>query len=199
MKRYIYLTALFISFFNCKNDKVPIAGDTDFQIELNSEFKDATLSPLKEKDLKAFKGLDFFKYDSTFVVKAHIKRTPDSEFFNMKTTTSRVSKERVYGVLSFQLKGKNYKLNIYQADEQLEGYDDYLFLPFLDQTNGEESYAGGRYIDSNILDGDTMIIDFNTAYNPYCAYNEDYSCPIVPRENYLEIRIEAGVKKYNKG
>ena len=79
-----------------------------------------------------------------------------------------------------------------------EGYEDYLFLPFLDDTNGEESYGGGRYIDCRIPEGDTIEIDFNKAYNPYCAYNENYSCPIVPRENYLAIEVKAGVKVFKK-
>ena len=81
---------------------------------------------------------------------------------------------------------------------QDEEYKDYLFLPFLDDTNGEGSYGGGRYIDLRIPDSDTMIIDFNTAYNPYCAYNDRYSCPIVPRQNYLDVAIEAGVKAFKK-
>ena len=134
------------------------------------------------------------------MVTATLKRTPDSQWFNMKTTTDRVSKERVYGILYFELKGNSYKLNIYQGQELMNEADrkDYLFLPFSDETNGLESYGGGRYIDTRIPEGDTMIIDFNKAYNPYCAYNEKYSCPIVPRENYLKTRIEAGVKAFGE-
>ena len=79
-----------------------------------------------------------------------------------------------------------------------DDYEDYLFLPFLDETNGLESYGGGRYINVRIPEGDTMIIDFNKSYNPFCAYNDKYSCPIVPRENYLKTRIEAGVKGFAK-
>ena len=79
-----------------------------------------------------------------------------------------------------------------------EGYEDYLFLPFLDNTNGVTSYGGGRYIELRISKGDSIEIDFNSAYNPYCAYNEKYSCPIVPRENYLDIEVKAGVKAFKK-
>tara|TARA_R110002049_G_scaffold308939_1_gene515018 strand:+ start:5821 stop:6384 length:564 start_codon:yes stop_codon:yes gene_type:complete len=184
----------------CKEKKRPIKGKTEFQRTLNAEYKDATTSPLKDKDRKDFEGLDFFKFDSTYVVKATLKRTPDTEFFEMKTTTDRVSKERVYGILSFTLKGKDYQLNMYQGQENMQttGLEDYLFLPFLDETNGLESYGGGRYIDARIPESDTMIIDFNKAYNPYCAYNEKYSCPIVPRQNYLKTRVEAGVKVFGK-
>ena len=73
-----------------------------------------------------------------------------------------------------------------------------MFLPFMDHTNGSASYAGGRYIDLRIPEGDTLIIDFNKAYNPYCAYDEKYSCPIVPSENYLDLEVEAGVKVFEK-
>lgn len=185
---------------SCAQDKRPIKGVTEFQKELNAEYKDATTSPLKDKDRKHFEGLDFFKLDSTYVVEAILKRTSNSKWFNMKTTTSRVSKERIFGVLTFELKGKSYQLNIYQGKDLMEkeGYEDYLFLPFLDETNGLESYGGGRYIDARIPEGDIMIIDFNKAYNPYCAYNDRYSCPIVPRKNYLKTRVEAGVKAFGE-
>lgn len=194
---------LFLSIFclaSCARKKRPIKGETEFQIKLNAEYKDATKSPLKDKDRKDFQGLDFFEFDSTYVITAVLKRTPNTEFFEMKTTTDRVSKERVFGILHFTLNGKEYQLNIYQGKDlmQKEGYEDYLFLPFLDETNGFESYGGGRYIDARIPEGDIMIIDFNKAYNPYCAYNEKYSCPIVPRKNYLKTRVEAGVMAFEK-
>ena len=194
------LLLLLITTLSCAQEKRPVLGDTEFQREINAEYKDASKSPLKDKDRKTFTTLDFFKFDSTYVVKASLKRTPNTDWFNMKTTTSRVSKERVFGILSFELKGKQFQLNVYQGkDLMLEaGYEDYLFLPFLDQTNGLESYGGGRYIDLKIPNGDVIEIDFNTAYNPYCAYNENYSCPIVPRENYLKTKIEAGVKAFDK-
>jgi uncharacterized protein (DUF1684 family) len=184
----------------CAQEKQMHNEETKFQKELNAEYKDATTSPLKKKDLKKFKSLDFFKFDSTYVVKAKLKRTPDSEWFNMKTTTDRVSKERVFAIITFQLNEKTYQLNVYQGKDLMstEDYRDYLFLPFLDDTNGTTTYGGGRYIDLSIPESDTLTIDFNTAYNPYCAYNDKYSCPIVPRENYLATEVKAGVKAYDK-
>ena len=118
----------------------------------------------------------------------------------MKTTTSRLPVYVKYGEITFTLKGKPHKLNVYQNQDLVkkEGYENYLFLPFLDDTNGDTTYGGGRYIDTRQPEGNTMIVDFNTAYNPYCAYNERYSCPIVPRENYLETKIKAGVKAFEK-
>jgi len=196
------LVALLIAmlFAGCTENKKPILDATPFQKKMNAEFKDASRSPLKEKDLKVFKGLDFFSFDSTFVVKATLKRTPDSEWFNMKTTKNSMSKERIYGVLKFKIKEQSYQLNVYQGEElmQTEGYKDYLFLPFLDNSNGLSTYAGGRYMDLRIPHGDTIKLDFNSAYNPYCAYNEKYSCPIVPRVNNLDLKVNAGVKAFKK-
>ncbi|WP_040282439.1 DUF1684 domain-containing protein [Psychroserpens damuponensis] len=198
--KYFAFLLLFISTLSCAQDKVPIAGDTEFQRQTNSDFKDASKSPLKAKDLKTFKGLDFFKFDSIYVVKATLKRTPNSKWFKMQTTTSRLSNERVFGVVTFQLQGQTFNLNVYQGKDVIkeDGFEDYLFLPFLDNTNGEETYGGGRYIDLTIPEGDTIEIDFNKAYNPYCAYNEKYSCPIVPRVNYLDTDVRAGVKVFKK-
>ena len=198
MKNIRFLLLIIIT-ISCSQKK-PILGETKFQKEQNAMFKDASRSPLKDKDRETFESLDFFTYDSTFLVKAELKRTPDTEFFNMKTTTDRVSRERIYGILAFKINDKEYSLNVYQGKEnmQTKGFEDYLFLPFLDATNGESTYGGGRYIDLRIPEGDSMEIDFNSAYNPYCVYNEKYSCPIVPRVNYLPIKIEAGVKNYKK-
>lgn len=199
------MNRFFISFFvlllmSCTQEKRPLIGETDYQKEQNAKFKDATTSPLTDKDRKDFNGLDFFKFDSIYIVKAALKRTPESEWFNMKTTTERLSKERVFGQLTFEINDESFNLNVYQGEEnmQTEGLEDYLFLPFLDDTNGEESYGGGRYIDLRIPESDSITIDFNKAYNPLCVYNEKFSCPIVPRINYLPIEIKAGVKMYAK-
>ena len=200
MRNLVVLCVLLISILSCAQEKRAIKGETEFQREINADYKDASKSPLKEKDRKNFEGLDFFKFDSTFVVKANFKRTPNEKTFKMKTTTDRKPIYVKYGELTFNLKGETFKLNIYQNQGLIEneGFENYLFLPFLDETNGLESYGGGRYIDARIPEGDIMEIDFNTAYNPYCAYNDKYSCPIVPRRNYLKTRIEAGVKAFGE-
>lgn len=200
MMKNFFLIFLMVCTVACAQDKQTLNGETEWQKEMNAEFKDASKSPLKKKDLKKFKGLDFFKFDSTYVVTAEFTRTPKAKKFKMETTTDRLPEYVQYGVLKFTLKGEEYELKIYQNINLIEreGYEDYLFLPFLDDTNGEESYGGGRYIEARIPEDDTMEIDFNKAYNPYCAYNEKYSCPIVPRENYLPLKVEAGVKAFKK-
>lgn len=199
MKKIGLLLLLFVT-VACAQKREYVQGDTEWQRKMNADFKDATKSPLKKKDREQFKGLDFFQFDSTYVVTASLERTPDSPYFKMRTTTDRVSEERVYGILSFKLNGQEFKLNVYQGKESLatEGLEDYLFLPFLDETNGESTYGGGRYIDLRIPEGDTIVIDFNKAYNPYCEYNEKFSCPIVPRINYLKTQINAGIKTFKK-
>jgi uncharacterized protein (DUF1684 family) len=198
--KHFILFSIFVTVLSCNQGKEPIPGDTEFQREINAEYKDASTSPLKDKDRKNFKGLEFFKVDSSFVVTAKFERTPDETPFEMKTTTDRLPVYVKYGVITFNLKGNDYQLNVYQNQDvnKKEGFEDYLFLPFLDDTNGEESYGGGRYIDLKIPESDELVIDFNKAYNPYCAYNEKYSCPIVPRENYLALKVEAGVKVFKK-
>ncbi|MEM7382627.1 MAG: DUF1684 domain-containing protein [Bacteroidota bacterium] len=172
----------------------------DFQRNLDEEFKDPDTSPLADRHRKDFEGLDFFKPDTTYRVVASLKRTPDAIPFLMPTTTDRKSEEVVYGIARFSLKGQWHELEIYQNRELMleDGYEDYLFLPFLDLTNGNETYAGGRYLDLRIPKGDSLVIDFNRAYNPYCAYNPKYSCPIVPRVNALNIPITAGVKAFKE-
>lgn len=170
----------------------------NFQNELNEEFKDPEVSPLPDRYRKNFESLDFFAPDTNFIVHAKLIRTPEAVPFLMPTTTDRKSKEVVYGIAHFSLNGKKHQLEIYQNPELMlqEGYEDYLFLPFTDKTNGEETYTGGRYIDLRIPRGDIIIIDFNRAYNPYCAYNKKYSCPIVPSVNALDVKVLAGVKAF---
>ena len=200
MKKFVFLFVYVLCLTSCAQKKRPVLGETEFQKEINAQFKDASRSPLKDEDRKHFEGLDFFKFDSTYVVKAKFTRTPNEKAFKMKTTTDRLPIYMKYGELSFTLKGETFTLDIYQNQDLIiqEGYENHLFLPFLDETNGLESYGGGRYLDAQIPENDAMVIDFNTAYNPYCAYNDRYSCPIVPRRNYLKTRIEAGVKAFGK-
>ena len=196
-----FLIALFfISAWGCAQKKQETKGDTEWQRKMNANFKDASTSPLKEKDLKTFEGLDFFQFDSAYVVTAKLERTPDAKAFKMKTTTDRLADYRQFGMITFQLDGKGHRLSIYQNLSLLDDpdYVDYLFLPYLDKTNGNESYGGGRYVEGSIPEGDTIIIDFNQSYNPYCAYNEKYSCPIVPRGNYIDAEVRAGVKAFEK-
>lgn len=179
--------------------KWTIADVENFQKNLNEEYSDPDESPLNKEDLKAFKSLDFFPINEKFVATARFVRSENEQVFKMKTSTERLPEYIKYAELHFVLEGKDLKLNVYQNVDLVKktGFEDYLFLPFSDLTSGKESYVGGRYIDLRIPKSSTMILDFNTSYNPYCAYNHLYSCPIVPLENDLNVAIEAGVKKFH--
>ncbi|WP_272022778.1 DUF1684 domain-containing protein [Olleya namhaensis] len=200
MKKVVVLFIIISVTLSCAQDKLPLLGDTEYQREMNANFKDAAKSPLTDSDRKAFRSLDFFKFDSTYVVTAAFKRTPNESSFKMKTTTDRLVDYVKYGEVTFTIDGKEQNLNVYQNIESVKqlGEEEALFLPFMDNTNGEESYKGGRYVEVKLPENNQMVINFNRAYNPYCAYNKKYSCPIVPSENILYVRIEAGVKKYKK-
>lgn len=171
-----------------------------FQYKLNTEFADIETTPLTKPSFNTFVTLDFFEINEKYKVVATFERTPNEPVFEMPTTTERLPLYKKFGIATFKLDGKKHTLHIFQNQELLTNpeYADYLFLPFFDKTNGISSYGGGRYVDMRIPEENatTIIIDFNKAYNPYCAYNEKYSCPIPPKENRLNIAIPAGVKAF---
>jgi uncharacterized protein len=166
----------------------------------NTEFMTDKDSPLTDEDKISFIGLHYYPPDPHFRVAATLTRFDNPFHFKMKTTTDRLPEYALYGKIEFKIKGKKMHLNVYQNVELLKkpGFQKYLFIPFNDATNGKETYSGGRFLDTEIPEGNTILIDFNQAYNPYCAYNHKYSCPIPPEENFLNIRIEAGEKKWHK-
>jgi len=171
-----------------------------FQNKLNKEYSDTATSPLTKKDLATFKGLDFYPVRKKFRVKAKFTRTENALPFKMKTTTDRAPEYVKYGELEFMLDGKKIKVTVYQSMrlKEKEEYKDYLFLPFRDLTSGKTSYGGGRYVDLKIPEGNTIIIDFNKAYNPYCAYNHRYSCVVPPAENFIDVKIKVGVMRFRE-
>ena len=192
---FFTLTFLFSFFLNAQIKET----SKNFQDNLNIEYAKKESSPLTDEDFKSFKTLDFFEINPKLILNAIFVKSKNEKVFDMKTSTKRLAKHIKYGVIIFQLNGKKHKLYLYQSADFKSnvGYEDYLFLPFFDLTNGNQSYVGGRYIDLRIPKGNTIEIDFNKAYNPYCAYSQRYSCPIVPAENTLKIEILAGVKKFH--
>ena len=188
--------------YSCRSIKtLPNERLTPWQISENDRFRNTDSSPLTIEDREEFTGLEFFPYDNSFKVKAALERTPDAPLFEMTTTTSRRPKYRQYGILRFQLQGEKLQLNVYQSQDLSDNpaFRKLLFLPFYDGTTGQSTYGGGRYINLSIPEGDEITIDFNEAYNPYCAYKDGFSCPITPLENNLQsIAIEAGTKDFKK-
>jgi uncharacterized protein (DUF1684 family) len=204
MKIYILILCILSVLFSCNSQgKRALLGKTQYQQKLNASYKDASKSPLKKKDLKQFKGLDFFPVDAAFIVTATLVKTANAPTFEMATTTDRKPLYKEYGTLNFLIKGKACELTIYRSQDDLrdEKYKDYLFLPFTDATSSDESYGGGRYMDVMTTDENadgTIELNFNNTYNPYCAYNDKYSCPLTPRKNHLDVAIKAGIMVFEK-
>jgi uncharacterized protein (DUF1684 family) len=167
----------------------------------SKEFRNKEESPLKEEDFAIFKELNYFSVSEKFRIEAEFTPTAGKKYFRMPTSSGKTKKFTKFGNLKFKLNDKNYSLNVYQADAEVLAkfpeYKDLLFIPFKDTTNGKETYGGGRYIDIKMLSTKKVILDFNLAYNPSCAYGSDrYSCPIPPKENFLQVEINAGEKSY---
>ena len=201
MKSKALIFLLLISFFaSAQSNRKIIKEIKKSQKELNKEFLDPETSILDSLDQITFKGLEFYPINTKFYVEAKFVRTPNEKPFLMKTSTDRLPKYVKYGEAHFNIDGKELKLSIYQNVKysKIEEYKNDLFLPYTDLTSGDGSYGGGKYLDLKIPDGETIIIDFNKTYNPYCAYSHRYSCPVPPEENDLLVRIEAGVKEYGK-
>jgi len=157
-------------------------------------------SPIPAEEKATFKKLNYYKPSTSYRKEAQFTRFDQATHFLMKTSTERLPEYSLYGEVHFSHDGKIYALNVYQNIELVKkpGYEKHLFLPFNDETNGKETYGGGRFLDLKETGLDTLVIDFNLAYNPYCAYNHKYSCPIPPEENNLKIKIKAGEKKWHK-
>ena len=203
MKNLFFALLIVSISISCTTNKMSYEDEIKLvQYELNLQYADAEESPLTEEDLKTFKALEFFEIDKNYRVEATFELTPNTPIFEMPTTTERLPLYRKYGIARFSLNGKKIELSLYQSQSLLTDieYEDYLFLPFNDASNGTTSYGGGRFLDLKIPseDSKTIVIDFNKAYNPYCAYNGKYSCPIPPSENTIPIEILAGVKAYGK-
>jgi uncharacterized protein (DUF1684 family) len=194
---FFFLSLLSWNLFSQNDHKREVIS---FQNELNSHYSDTAKSPLTDTDLLLFKGLDFFPINEKYKVKADFYKVFNPLHVTLKTTTDRAPEYKIYATVEFTLEGKFCKLNVYQSESLSDNneYKDYLFLPFTDNTNGVSSYGSGRYVDLRIPEGDEIIIDFNKAYNPYCAYNHKYSCVVPPPDNHIDSKIEAGVSFQKK-
>lgn len=194
-----FLFLILSSFINLLPKEEYVKEIKAFQESLNSEYLDSEksiLSKKQRKKLKKNKGHNFFSINEEYRIVAKFDRNLKKEEVKIKTSSDQVRTYEIYGKAHFNLKGKSITLNIYQNPGLLkkEEYKDYLFLPYRDHTSGKTSYGGGRYIDLRITDSDSLVIDFNKSYHPYCAYTTGYSCPIPPAENYMDLKIEAGIK-----
>jgi uncharacterized protein (DUF1684 family) len=150
-------------------------------------------SPLTSAQQRKFKGLAYYPENPALVVKAAIDRNVEPGVVRMETTKGQEQVYSRYGVVHFQVDGEAAQVTLYASEGSHE-----LFVPFRDATSGKETYGAGRYLDLP-RHGDEIVIDFNYAYNPYCAYNPDWSCPLPPAENWLKVPIRAGEKTFPDG
>ena len=196
MKKLSFLFLILSLFLNAQTEKENIASIKKFQKELNTEYLNPKETPLRGDNLKNFKKHPFFPINLKYRVTAKFVKTENPVPFELPTSSGKFKQYQEYGKATFELDGKSLTLTLYQSLDlmKMEKYKDYLFLPFRDETNEKETYGGGKYMDLKIPAGNEIILDFNQSYQPYCAYNAfDYNCPIVPAENKLPVRIEAGV------
>ncbi|WP_312397994.1 DUF1684 domain-containing protein [Chryseobacterium sp.] len=197
MKKYILLLILFPLFaFSQKMVSKDVVEIKKFQEDLNAEYLNPKETPLRGDNFTNFKGHPFFPFDLKYKVTAIFTKTKDAKPFDLPTSSGKAKSYREYGKATFELDGKSYTLTLYQSLDLIKQkkYKNYLFLPFRDATNEKETYGGGKYMDLTIPKGNTIILDFNKSYQPFCAYNAyDYNCPIVPEENKLPVEIRAGV------
>lgn len=159
---------------------------------LTESFNNPAESPLSSEALLHFKGLKFFSIDKNWCIPASLKRNENPQPFAMQHTHNKQFEYVRYGTLHFMYKEQAYTLTVFRSTDTTRNQT--LFIPFADKTNGKFTYSGGRYIDLAIPQGNVTEIDFNLAYNPYCAFVPDYACPIIPAENHLDLDITAGEK-----
>lgn len=147
-------------------------------------------SPLKPEQQTDFQGLRYYPENPTLRLTVGLDTNTPHDFMMMQTSTGSQRRYTRAGKISFTVAGQPAELWVYQDDH---GY----FLPFRDATGQDETYGAGRYLEPDTDADGKLLVDFNLAYNPYCAYNERFSCPIPPRENWLTVRIEAGEKNFH--
>jgi len=150
-------------------------------------FKSHAQSPLTPSQKKVFKTLDYYIHMPKLNMKVDVEEFEEKTDVKVQTTTGQTRWYRRYGEFCFTIGGEESRLTIYQTPHG-------FFLPFVDALAGEETYPAGRYLEPVQLDGNHFHIDFNQAYNPYCAYSEKFDCPITPAENRLKVPIRAGEK-----
>jgi uncharacterized protein len=151
-------------------------------------------SPIAPEKRPTFRGLNYYPPEKSYNVSARLERLDKPEPILIQTSTGDRQSYVKYGNVEFDLNGTRFHLVVYKSAE--DPFARSLFIPFSDETSGDETYGSGRYLDLEEQGGDDYELDFNLAYNPYCAYNDQYTCPIPPRENRLPIRILAGEKNY---
>lgn len=184
---------------NAEQNKFP---DDIYSLEVIKDRKKKDLyflsdanSPLKAADREYFKGLNYYPPTREFVFPCVLQHHQRAKEFTIQTSKQKPRQMLNIGYMEFTYRNRTHRLQVYAPkDTSQDGM--YYFLPFNDATNGVDTYAGGRYLDFEVGENDSLFLDFNYSYDPYCAYNEKYDCPIPPAENRLPIPIRAGEKLF---
>jgi len=161
----------------------------------DQQFTRPGLTPLKENDIGAFAGLPYWESDPDYHFVGSISLYQEAQPITIAANHGEPRPGERIGWIDFTLGGQYQQLQVYRLLENEAGD---FYLPFKDTTSGDESYATGRYLDLQGPQGGPWVLDFNQAYSPYCAYNDTYSCPLTPRENWLQVPVEAGERLYAK-
>lgn len=149
-------------------------------------------SPLTENQQYSFEGLSYFPENEAMRLELDIDEFAEKEHIEIQTSTGDVQHYIRFGKIHFDVDNEPVSLTVYQSEHG-------FFIPFVDAQAGKETYGAGRYLDPEVLPGGKLLVDFNLAYNPYCAYNERWSCPLTPWENRLQVPIQAGEKNFKNG
>lgn len=187
---------LFWSAWSISQDSTSLIQEIQqFQEDQNAHYSNKKTSPLGRKERKAFEGHRFYPIDLSYCVTARFERITKEDTVVMLTSIGQQKLYRPYAFVHFKINGKPCQLTVYQSYvlRETKEYKDYLFIPFRDATSGKTSYGGGRYLDVLIPEGNTIELNFNLAYNPYCAYTTGYNCTIPPAENTLKVAVKAGL------
>jgi hypothetical protein len=161
-----------------------------FRAEKDDFFGSHPQSPLTREQKLNFKGLNYFPEKEDLRLEVKVDEFPMKETFEMQTSTGDVQVYEKFGKFRFKVEGDEAELTIYQSEHG-------FFLPFVDSLANLETYPAGRYLEPEPLPGGHFLVDFNVAYNPYCAYNEMWSCPITPAENRLKVAVRAGERLFH--
>ena len=162
----------------------------EFRAEKDEFFGSHPQSPLTREQKKVFHGLQYFPENDSLRLEVKVEEFENKQSFEMQTSTGDIQIYEKFGKFRFEVDEEQAELTIYQSQHG-------FFLPFVDRLAGKETYPAGRYLEPEPLPGGRFIVDFNIAYNPYCAYNEMWSCPITPAENRLKVAIRAGEKLFH--
>ncbi len=164
---------------------------TEFRASKDDFFASHPQSPLTPEQKRDFHGLDYYEENPDLELEVQVEKFSEQEPVTIQTSTGQTQTYTRYGKFKFNVDDEEAELTLFAGDNG-------FFLPFADSLAGKETYPAGRYLEPEPLPGDRFLVDFNLAYNPYCAYNEMWSCPLTPPENRLKVPIRAGEKQFRQ-